>query len=139
MDSASTLLKDNIALLNLVDIKSGNGTFTWSNRRCGEAAISKRLDRFLVSNFWLGDRWVTSSEILDGRGSDHWPIKLSAALPRQGTHQSFKFQLMWLRGDSLYDLVFRWWSLGKPAHGTAMYSFSKQLQFVKYKLKRWNR
>lgn len=81
LDSASTLLKDNIALLNLVDIKLSNGLFTWSNRRCGEAAISERLDRFLVSSFWMGDRWVTTSEILDGRGFDHWPIKISATLP----------------------------------------------------------
>lgn len=46
---------------------------------------------------------------------------------------------MWLRDESLHDLVLGWWSFGKPAHGTAMYSFSKKLQFVKYKLKRWNR
>lgn len=125
LDSASTLLKENIALLNLVDIKPGNGLFTWNNRRCGEAAISERLDRFMVSSFWMGDRWVTSSEILDGRGSDHWPIKLTIALPRQGINQSFKFQLMWLRDDSLHDLVLGWWSFGKLSHGTAMYSFSK--------------
>lgn len=46
---------------------------------------------------------------------------------------------MWLQDPSLHDYVVEWWHLGRPALGTSMYSFSKQLQYVKYHLKRWNK
>lgn len=45
---------------------------------------------------------------------------------------------MWLRDSTLHDLMADWWCEGKPTYRTAMYSFVKQLQFVKYKLKRCN-
>ena len=125
--------------LNLVDIKPSNGQYTWNNRRVGDSCIAERLDRFLVSCFWVGGLWSSNSEILDWRGSDHWPIKLiisSACLPQK---LSFKFQLMWLKDPDLYGCVAEWWKDDRPAFGTAMYTFAKLLQYVKYQLKRWNR
>ncbi|MGI4370300.1 hypothetical protein ACR2V4_27295, partial [Klebsiella pneumoniae] len=77
LDPSSNLLRDNIGLLNLIYVKPINGIFTWNNRRSGVEAISERLDRFLVSHFWVHDRWSTNSKILDWRGYDNWPIKLS--------------------------------------------------------------
>ena len=65
-----------IGSLNLIDVKTSNGIFTWNNQRCGGEAISEGLDRFLVSCYWMNNRLLTSSEILDWRGFDHWPIKL---------------------------------------------------------------
>lgn len=102
-------------------------------------AISERLDRFLVSYYWLNSRLITSSEILDWRGFDHWPIKLSVTAYGVTKNTSFKFQLMWLRDPSLQDLMLDWWHEGMPSHGTAMFTFSKQLQHVKFRLKRRNK
>ena len=65
------MLKVNIGSPNLIYVKRGSGIFTWNNRRSGKEAILERLDRFLVSCFWLDIRWSTRSEILDWRGSDH--------------------------------------------------------------------
>lgn len=48
LDPSSGLLRDNVELLSLIDVKSSNGIFTWNNRQCGEDAISERLNRFLV-------------------------------------------------------------------------------------------
>ena len=62
---SSVLLRQNIDLLHLSDVKPLNGLFTWNNRRSGNAAISERLDRFLVSCFWLSSSMFLSSEILD--------------------------------------------------------------------------
>jgi hypothetical protein len=128
-----------IGSLNLINMKPTNGIFTWNNQRCGAEAISERLDRFLVSGYWLSSKWTTSSEILDWRGSDHWPIKLSIISYGITKNPSFKFQLMWLRDMSLSDLMMDWWYEGMPSHGTAMFTFSKRLQHVKYRLKRWNK
>ena len=46
-----------------------------------------------------------SSEILDWRGSDHWLIKFSSSLVALPKNLSFRFQLLWLRDSSLYDLM----------------------------------
>ena len=88
---SSSMLRDNIGFLNLIDVKPGSGIFTWNNRRSGTEAISERLDRFLVSCFWLDTRWFTRSEILDWRGSDHWPIKLFVTPFKTSKNPSFKF------------------------------------------------
>ena len=58
---SSSMLRDNIGSLNLIDVKPGSGIFTWNNRISGTEAISERLDRFLVSFFWLDTRWFTRS------------------------------------------------------------------------------
>ncbi|XP_059075377.1 uncharacterized protein LOC131875313 [Cryptomeria japonica] len=135
LEPSSVLFQDSISRLHLVDIKPSNGLFTWNNRRVGENWIVERLDRFLVSCFWIGGGWSTNSEVLDWRGSDHWPIKLVSSSARVARSPSFKFQLMWLRDPSLQDLVADWWRKGRPAFGTAMFTFAKQLQFVKRQLK----
>lgn len=70
LEPSSGILQDNVALMRLVDIKPTNGFFTWNNSRSGDV-ISERLDRFLVSNLWIGDMWRNSSEILDSQGSNH--------------------------------------------------------------------
>ncbi|XP_059076363.1 uncharacterized protein LOC131875739 [Cryptomeria japonica] len=128
LDPSANLLRNMIGSLNLIDVKPTNGVFTWNNRRCGGEAISERLDRFLVSCYWLNSRLITSSEILDWRGSDHWPIKLSVTVYGITKNPSFKFQLMWLRDQSLHDLMLDWWQEGRPTHGTAMFIFTKRLQ-----------
>lgn len=71
LDPFSKLLRIKIEFLWSVDVKLTNGMFTWNNRRCGVEAIAERLDRFLVSCFWVEDSWNTFAEILDWRGSDH--------------------------------------------------------------------
>lgn len=136
---SSNMLRDNIGFLNLIDIKPGNGIFTQNNRRIGMKAISERLDRFLVSCFWMDVRWSTRSEVLDWRNFDHWPIKLSITPFKAIKNPSFKFQLMWLRDPFLQDLMIVWWHEGRPSHGTTMFSFEKRLQHVKFRLKKWNK
>lgn len=91
LDPSANLFRDMIYSLKLINVKPNNGIFTWNNRRCGAEAISERLNRFLVSCYWMNSRLSTSSEILDWRGSDHWPIKLSATTYEITKNPSFKF------------------------------------------------
>ena len=76
LEPSAMLFRDNISSLNLVDIKPSNGQFTWNNKRVGDSCIVKRLNHFMISYFWVGGLWSSSSKILDWRGSNHWPIKL---------------------------------------------------------------
>ena len=61
LDPSTNLLRDMIDSLKLIDVKPNNGVFTWNNRRCGDGAILERLDRFLVSCYWMNNRLITSS------------------------------------------------------------------------------
>lgn len=105
LDPSSELLRENVDLLHLIDIKLANGIFMWNNRRGGEDAILQCLDRFIVSIFLVGGGSSLASEILDWRGSDHWPIKFSATSVAVPKNPPFKFQLMWLRDSSLQDFM----------------------------------
>ena len=91
LDPCTNIFRAMIDSLNLIDVKPTNGVFTWNNRRCGAKAISERLDRFLVSCYWMNNRLITNLEILDWRGSDHWPIKLSITAFGFTKNSSFKF------------------------------------------------
>ena len=91
LDPCAHLFRAMIDSLHLIDVNPTNGIFTWNNRRYGVEAISERLDRFLVSCYWLNNKLITNLEIIDWRGSDHWPIKLSITTYGDTKNLSFKF------------------------------------------------
>ena len=123
-------------VLSVIDVKPSNGVFTWNNGRSGKESISKRLDRFLVYNYWVSSSLIMSSKIRDWRGSNHCPIKFFSSPFSLPKNPSFRFQLMWLRDSSLYDLVAKWWREGGLAYGMAMFVFETKLKYIKYHLKR---
>ena len=93
---ASNLFQTQVDVLSIIDVKPSNGVFTWNNRQSGQETISEHLDGFLVFSYWVSSVLITSSKILDWRGSDHWLIKFSSspiALPK---NPYFSFLLMWL-------------------------------------------
>ena len=57
--------------MKLVDSESGNGLFTWNNKRGGEALVASRLDRFMISEeLMLIDKEIIA-RVLPFGGSDH--------------------------------------------------------------------
>ena len=66
---SSSMLRDNIGSLNLIDFKPSSSVFTWNNRWSGMEAILERLNRFLVSYFLIDIIWSTRSKIL------HWRLE----------------------------------------------------------------
>lgn len=87
----SDLFQAQVDAISVIHVKPSNGVFTWNNRRSGQEAISERLDRFVVSCYCVGGGLITSSEILDWRGSDNWSIKLSSSLVAPPKNPSFRF------------------------------------------------
>jgi hypothetical protein len=53
--------------LNLVDIETRNGIFTWSNHRSGHQQVACRLDRFLISEALLLEDPTIEANILPKR------------------------------------------------------------------------
>eukprot|EP00253_Pinus_taeda_P026707 PITA_26707 len=88
---------------NFVDVPMHKPLPTWKNRRVGEAALARRLDRFLmkgllIQHLHLYKKWVGTGGI-----SDHSPIHLEIHWPHQKPKAPFKFNHIWLLGFIYVD------------------------------------
>jgi hypothetical protein len=95
---------------SLTDLEPAELLPTWRNGRQGAASISKRLDRFLISEEVLSPSrsyraWVNLPYL-----SDHAAICLQIALGRYGARQPFIFNPLWLKEDSFNFLVRSTWA-----------------------------
>jgi exonuclease III len=81
---------------NLIDIKPTKLVPTWRNGRLGQEAISRRLDRVLVSEDLLIDVGFYRSWVEFPYISDHAPVLLQLELPPAFKIYPFKFNEQWL-------------------------------------------
>lgn len=97
--------KDWIDRNGLLDIESGDKSFTWTNRRKGFSNISKKIDRF----FWLGDLYSFpfsfECSVLACSGSDHFPILLSFQGDSDNSKSPFRFENMWMKDPNFLTLI----------------------------------
>ena len=49
LDKYQAEFREILAQSSLIDLETGDGWFTWNNRRGGDHLVASRLDRFLVS------------------------------------------------------------------------------------------
>ncbi|KAK8283598.1 hypothetical protein V6Z12_D08G105400 [Gossypium hirsutum] len=68
--------RDIMEELNLNDVKTNNGWFTWSNNRDGSRLIKERLDRFFISDAIIEKMSFLTSYIVRQSKSDHEAILL---------------------------------------------------------------
>ena len=60
-----------------MDLETGDGWFTWNNRRGGEYLVASKLDRFLVTESIIRGAREIRANVIPVVGSDHWPVCLS--------------------------------------------------------------
>ena len=121
--------------LELLDPPLGNASFTWSNLQ--ESPVCKRLDRFLYSNEWGLLFPQGLQEALIRRTSDHWPIVLDTN-PFMWGPTPFRFENMWLQHPNFKENFRNWWS-GFQGNRWEGHKFMRRLQYVKARLKEWNK
>ncbi|RVW64166.1 Transposon TX1 uncharacterized 149 kDa protein [Vitis vinifera] len=119
----------------LLDPPLRNASFTWSNMQ--ESPVCKRLDRFLYSNEWGLLFPQGLQEALIRRTSDHWPIVMDTN-PFMWGPTPFRFENMWLQHTNFKENFRDWWS-GFQGIGWEGHKFMRRLQYVKAKLKEWNK
>ncbi|RVW90400.1 Transposon TX1 uncharacterized 149 kDa protein [Vitis vinifera] len=102
-----------------------------------ENPVCKRLDRFLYSNEWEQVFPQSLQGVLPRWTSDHWPIVLETN-PFKWGPTPFRFENMWLQHSSFKENFGRWWSEFQ-GNGWEGHKFMRKLQFVKAKLKEWNK
>lgn len=125
--------------LNLIDIPTNNGIYTWNNRRGGDRQIASRLDRFLLSE----ETYLTSSEIeariLPQAGSNNWHISLKIQICNGQKNKRFRFEAFWLDHPDLMEKMKQGWSNPPTRLGNKMYKFHQKLKYIKEEIKKWNR
>ncbi|RVW33934.1 Transposon TX1 uncharacterized 149 kDa protein [Vitis vinifera] len=102
-----------------------------------ESPVCKRLDRFLYSNEWGLLFPQGLQEALIRRTSDHWPIVMDTN-PFMWGPTPFRFENMWLQHTNFKENFRDWWS-GFQGIGWEGHKFMRRLQYVKAKLKEWNK
>ncbi|RVX12865.1 LINE-1 retrotransposable element ORF2 protein [Vitis vinifera] len=119
----------------LIDLPLRSASFTWSNMQ--ENPVCKRLDCFLYSNEWEQVFPQSLQGVLPRWTSDHWPIVLETN-PFKWGPMPFRFENMWLQHPNFKESFGRWWREFQ-GNGWEGHKFMRKLQFVKDKLKEWNK
>ena len=78
--------------LKLVDLDTNNGIYTWNNKRGGKNQIASRLDRYLLSENLMQEKWNIENTILPVEGSDHWPIRINMGIQTEECAKPFRFK-----------------------------------------------
>jgi endonuclease/exonuclease/phosphatase family metal-dependent hydrolase len=118
LDQDSGKFRDLIYHLNLIDIETRNGTFTWSNKRFGSQQISCTLDRFLVSETLMLEGPSIDANILPKSSSDHWPVQLWIDTIATPKYKPFQFEKLWLTHPDFSELSQTWWANVDISHGS---------------------
>eukprot|EP00253_Pinus_taeda_P010718 PITA_10718 len=94
---------------NFIDVPMHKPLPTWRNRRVGDDALARRLDRFLMKGPLFQQlhhykKWVDTGGI-----SDHSPIYLEILGPHHKPKAPFKFNHTWLQDPNFIKLVSDFW------------------------------
>lgn len=118
---------------NFVDIPMQKVQPTWRNKRVGDAALARRLDRFLMKDAFLQSlqqykQWVGSGGI-----SDHMPIYLDIQGPIKKPKAPFKFNHTWLKDPSYIKMITDYWQ-SHPINGPESLAkgFCRNLSEIKH-------
>eukprot|EP00253_Pinus_taeda_P025864 PITA_25864 len=105
--------------MNLVDIVTSNGLFTWNNKRGGESQVVSKLDRFIISEdlILIGKEMI--ARVLPFGGSDHWPVQLEMQGIGTPRNRPFRFDNIWLSHPDFINNIATWNSI-KPLSRMAL-------------------
>jgi hypothetical protein len=113
---------------------------TWRNKQTREDRITKRLDRFLVSENLMNQPELIRQWIGCGGESYHSPILIDISGGPRKPPSPFKFNLAWLNEESFQSLVKRCWVPYDPTGGVATgIHFSTNLKRVKKEVVLWEK
>eukprot|EP00253_Pinus_taeda_P027637 PITA_27637 len=138
VDSITNFMRNALEQADFVDVPMHQPMPTWRNRRVGEAALARRLDRFLLKGPLVQElhhykQWVGSGGI-----SDHSPIHLEILGPLAKPKAPFKFNHTWLKDQNFTKLVSDFWQT-HPINREASLArgFCKNLSELKHIVINW--
>jgi hypothetical protein len=103
-----------IDIVEMVDLKTNNGQFTWNNKKISQLQVATRLDTFPVSDSIIMQGLALDCNILPWGGSDHWSIQLEASFQTTTKNRPFKFEKFWMEHLNFKETIKQWWCEEKP-------------------------
>jgi len=125
--------------MNLVDSAMHNGLFTWNNKRGGEAQVTSKLDKLLISEEVILENREITAKVLPFGGSNHWPIQLELKGFNSPRNRPFRFNNISLSHLEFISNIEKWWVEDLQIQGTKMFTLHKKLQHIKFRFKEWNK
>ena len=104
-DAMRSYFLDLFEKMKLVDVAPLKLEPTWRNKRGGDQAISKILDRFMVEENLLNGNLILKYVIETRGNSDHRPISLIITPPKKKPPTPFKFNPLWMEEDEYKDQI----------------------------------
>jgi len=126
--------------IGLVDVAPSESGPTWRNGRAGSEGISKRLDRFLISNSLIPSlgaykTWIKCLDL-----SDHFPIVFEWNTWKGSHDYHFKFNRSWLEDPDFIAWFMREWASSfNPDSIDDIENLCLSLRKLKSATKRWTK
>lgn len=132
IDPLSDFFKDILEKHHLADIPMNKAVPTWRNRRIGDAAMARRLDRFMIKIPLLHRLTRYRQWVGAGGKFDHSPIYLEILGPEVKPRAPFKFNHVWLQDEEYTKLIKdHWVSHPISNHRSAAEGFCHNLSQLK--------
>lgn len=123
---------------NLIDIKPPKLVPTWRNERLGQNAITRRLDRVVVSEELLSKICHYRAWVEYPFFSDHAPIWFQLDLLSEHKTCPFKFNCHWLEDKAFVEIVKKVWNDPRSiTENSALRKLVWKLQVLKQCTKIW--
>ncbi|KAK3189580.1 hypothetical protein Dsin_029141 [Dipteronia sinensis] len=130
-------LKIAYKMLNWTTYGSQGFFHTWCNKRSNDDCISKKLDRVLVNDAWLGKYTNSVASFLPPIISDHSPSLVKLELQGRRKNCSFKFFNFLTEREDFLPLVESCWQ--EQVHGTMQFKLCSKFRILKKALKSLNK
>ncbi|XP_017614083.1 uncharacterized protein LOC108459248 [Gossypium arboreum] len=111
MDEFSDILDE----LALIDIKTSNGCFTWSNNREGANLVKERLDRFLISKDMIKKLPFITTKVMHQSKLDYEANLLNTIGCKPGEKRCdyrscFRYDACWAKEKEARDIITHIWA-----------------------------
>jgi hypothetical protein len=106
------LFNDWVNKWNLVELKTANRLFTWTNNQA--APIFATLDRVFASTTWEQKFPMSTVRDLSRVVSDHTPLLLDTGHNIPHSPKIYRFEKWWINQDGFSELVRKVWNIECP-------------------------
>ncbi|GAV62213.1 LOW QUALITY PROTEIN: Exo_endo_phos domain-containing protein/DUF4283 domain-containing protein, partial [Cephalotus follicularis] len=122
-----------LKVIEVDDLRSVGHFFTWSNKRAGNFAVNKKLDRALANWHWHNSFSYSMAHFHNPGVSDHSPVTVFLMDRRTSGNRPFKFLNFWAKDARFMGLVHRIWN--QRAVGNPLEAVICKLRNLKRELK----
>ncbi|GAV67467.1 LOW QUALITY PROTEIN: hypothetical protein CFOL_v3_10972, partial [Cephalotus follicularis] len=128
---------DCIRKCEIQDLRQTGCFFSWSNKRVGDEAVSKKLDRAMGNWGWFKEFNHVQASFPTPGLSDHSPCILQFKIACRSGSRPFKYLNVWASHPEFLDVVRHVWA--QSVEGNPLEAVSKKLRMLKPALKEFHK